>query len=158
MKHGHRGTILLVEDEVVIATAEKAVLEKHGYTVIVAGTGERALGIFCAQSSVDLAVLDINLGTGIDGVETARYLLRIRELPILFLSSFPVEEIERLTQDIPAYRLSKPCTNVRLVKTVETALPRPAQGQSSVTKRVGVSRSDDNLETRCQSICQSGQL
>jgi len=124
MKHGHRGTILLVEDEMVIAIAEKAALEKHGYTVIVAGTGERALGIFCAQSSVDLAVLDINLGTGIDGVETARYLLRIRELPILFLSSFPVEEIERLTMDIPASRLSRPCTISRLIAGVEAALAR----------------------------------
>lgn len=122
MEHNDRSTILLVEDEVVVALAEKASLERRGYTVLVAGTGERALRAFCANTSIDLVVLDIDLGKGIDGVETARYLLRIRELPILFLSSLPIEEIERQTADLPALRLSKPCPDTRLINAIKSAL------------------------------------
>jgi CheY-like chemotaxis protein len=122
MEHSDRSTILLVEDEVVIALAEKETLERHGYTVLVAGSGERALRAFCTNCSIDLAVLDITLGGGIDGVETARYLLQIRSLPIIFLSSLPIDEIERQTADIPALRLSKPCPHSRLVKTIKSAL------------------------------------
>lgn len=132
MKHRHRGTILLVEDEMIIALAEKAALETHGYKVIVASTGERALRLFCAASSVDLVVLDITLGRGIDGVETARYLRQTSELPILFLSSLPLEEIERLTVDIPASRLSKPCSTARLIETVEAILLPPELDRNSI--------------------------
>lgn len=132
MEHRDRGTILLVEDEIIIALAEKAALERRGHSVIVGSSGERALRAFCANSSIDVAVLDITLGAGIDGVETARFLLQIRSLPIIFLSSLPIDEIERQTADIPAIRLSKPCSDMTLIETVEMALRDGEKGRTSI--------------------------
>lgn len=56
MSYGNNKTILLVEDEVIIALSEKAALEEYGYNVITANTGEKALKVF-----KDLILMDINL-------------------------------------------------------------------------------------------------
>ena len=43
MTLSRKKTILLVEDEALIAMAEKMVLEKNGYEVITVHTGEKAV-------------------------------------------------------------------------------------------------------------------
>jgi DNA-binding response OmpR family regulator len=45
MKSEGQKTILLVEDEAIIAMSEKMTLEKYGYKVITAYTGEEAVAL-----------------------------------------------------------------------------------------------------------------
>lgn len=97
-----RKTILLVEDEVILAIREKEVLEAEGYKVVVALSGEKALEIFFSQNvPIDLILMDINLGTGMDGTETAEQILRREDIPVVFLSSHTersyLERVERIT-------------------------------------------------------------
>jgi len=77
-------TILLVEDESLIAKIEKKMLEAHGYNTIVANTGEAAIDIFRKNNAIDLILMDIGLGSGIDGTETAGIILKDHEVPLLF--------------------------------------------------------------------------
>jgi len=86
-------TILLVEDEALIAMAEKNVLESAGYTVTVAHTGEKALQIVSNSYTPDLVLMDIDLGRGIDGTETGERILAEKSVPIVFLSSQTDPEI-----------------------------------------------------------------
>jgi PAS domain S-box-containing protein len=96
--------ILLVEDEAIIAMAETAVLEAEGYEVIRAATGEAAVrAALDGASRVDLVLMDINLGEGIDGTEAARRILAARDVPILFLSSHTEPEIVAMTEEIGSY-------------------------------------------------------
>ena len=98
-----RKTILLVEDEPLVAMVEKRTLEKSGYAVITADTGEQAMAILANIRDVDLVLMDIDLGDGIDGTEAAEQMLLDRDLPVVFLSSHTEPEIVQKTEGITSY-------------------------------------------------------
>lgn len=99
---GGNTTILLVEDEAIVALAERRLLEKNGYSVIVASTGEEAISI--AESvQCDLVLMDIDLGPGMKGTEAAEILVRCCDLPVTFLTSHTEPEIVKSTEGITAY-------------------------------------------------------
>nr|HPG52221.1 PAS domain S-box protein [Spirochaetota bacterium] len=103
MSAGKRKTILLVEDEAIVALAEKATLEKHGYAVITAYSGEKAVAVAESTPGIDIILMDIDLGKGIDGTEAARRILRTHEAPLVFLSSHIEPEIVEKTEGITSY-------------------------------------------------------
>lgn len=96
-------TILLVEDEAIVAIGERLLLEKAGFTVLVSPTGEDALALFREDESVDLVLMDIDLGAGIDGTEAAERILEIRELPVVFLTSHSEKEMVDRVKGITRY-------------------------------------------------------
>jgi PAS domain S-box-containing protein len=96
--------ILLVEDEAIIAMNTARMLEERGYTVEHAIDGKSALArVAAAPETIDLLLMDINLGEGITGSETAREILRSREIPIVFLSSHTEKSIVESTEEISSY-------------------------------------------------------
>jgi len=99
----NKKTILLVEDEVLIAMSEKMSLEKYGYAVITAHSGENAIEAVENTPGIDLILMDINLGGGIDGTEAAEHILKSRNLPVVFLSSHTEPEIVERTEKITSY-------------------------------------------------------
>ncbi len=101
-EHGKK-TILLVEDEPIIAMAEKKLLEKYGYAVIVAPSGEKAVETVGGTPGIDLILMDINLGNGMDGTEAAVRILASRDLPLIFLSSHTEREVVEKTEGITSY-------------------------------------------------------
>lgn len=96
-------TVLLVEDETIVALAEQRTLEEEGYTVVVAPTGEKAVEAATTGPGVDLILMDINLGPGIDGPEAARRILAHRHVPIAFLSAHTEPEVVERTEEITSY-------------------------------------------------------
>ncbi len=103
MSEDKRKTILLVEDEAIIAVAQKMTLEKYGYNIITAVTGEKAIEVFKDNSSIDLVLMDIDLGEGIDGTETAEIILNYRAVPLVFLSSHTEPAVVRKTENITSF-------------------------------------------------------
>lgn len=98
-----RKKILLVEDELLIATVEKKALEKAGFTVVTASTGEDAIAAVRNSGDIDLILMDINLGPGIDGAEAATVILKERDIPLVFLSSHIEPEVVDRTESITSY-------------------------------------------------------
>lgn len=97
-------TILLVEDEALIALAEKTQLERVGYRVIQAATGEKAISLVAANpNAIDLILMDIDLGPGIYGTEAAQEILKTHEIPVLFLSSHTDPKMVKKTEEITNY-------------------------------------------------------
>jgi PAS domain S-box-containing protein len=100
-------TILLVEDEALIAMAEKITLERTGYSVITTDTGEKAVEIACdgdhGGHGIDLVLMDIDLGPGMRGTEAAGRILAKRNVPLAFLSSHTEPEVVAQTEDITSY-------------------------------------------------------
>ncbi|MHB8054211.1 MAG: response regulator [Candidatus Aminicenantales bacterium] len=78
--------ILLVEDEALIAREEADVIKDFGYEVFICHSGEKALDFLAANPGIQLVLLDIDLGRGIDGTETARRILETQHIPIVFLT------------------------------------------------------------------------
>jgi PAS domain S-box-containing protein len=100
---GNNKTILLVEDEALIALAEARMLEGHGYSVVTAHTGEEAVDAAKSNPGIDLVLMDIDLGRGMDGTQAAEIILRERDVPVVFLSSHTEPEIVAKTERITSY-------------------------------------------------------
>ncbi|HRY81037.1 MAG TPA: response regulator, partial [Spirochaetia bacterium] len=98
-----RKRLLLVEDEALIALAEKKALEKYRYDVLTVDTGEAAVEAVAGGIDADLVLMDIDLGPGMDGTQAADRILELRDLPILFLSSHTEPEIVERTEKITSY-------------------------------------------------------
>ncbi|HOS39369.1 MAG TPA: PAS domain S-box protein [Spirochaetota bacterium] len=95
-------TILLVEDEAILALAESDTLRRYGYAVVTAHSGAAAVSA-AKDPAVDLVLMDIDLGPGMDGTEAAARILRDRDIPIVFLSSHTEPAIVEKTETITSY-------------------------------------------------------
>jgi len=97
-------TILLVEDEALIAMAEAQMLSRHGYQVVTAYSGEQAVGMAATRPEIDLVLMDIDLGKGrTDGTQAAEQILLQRDVPLIFLSSHTESEVVEKTEGITSY-------------------------------------------------------
>jgi signal transduction histidine kinase len=116
--------ILLVDDEALVRALTRRVLERHGYIVIEAATGEQALARFDADGpDVDLVLTDIVM-PGLRGPELVQELERRRPgLPILFMSGYADDELMRRGA-LPerARLLKKPFTQDELLSEVRDRL------------------------------------
>ncbi|NBB89791.1 MAG: PAS domain S-box protein [Spirochaetes bacterium] len=95
--------ILLVEDEAIIAMSEVRMLEKHGFEVVTAYNGHSAVEAADSDPEISLILMDIDLGTGMDGTEAAEIILERHDLPIAFLSSHTEPEVVEKTEGITSY-------------------------------------------------------
>jgi PAS domain S-box-containing protein len=116
--------ILIVEDEKYLANVEASFLEIEGYKIVKAASGETALDIIQKNEQViDLVLMDIDLGAGIDGIDTAHEILKIREIPILFLSSHTDESVVKKTEKITSYGYVVKCNGLAVLSaSIKAAL------------------------------------
>ena len=132
--------ILIVEDEFIIAQNLKQILNELGY--VVGGhafDANQALEIL-QKGEIDLALLDINLGAGGDGIALAAQIRRDFDLPFIFLTSHSDKHtIERAKDVHPAGFLVKPFNRSEIFPAIEIALAnRPLQAaRDHVFVRVG---------------------
>ena len=96
--------ILIVDDEHLAARMQQAELERKGYIVHHINNGENAVHtILNDVMAVDLILMDIDLGPGIDGIQAAEKILEHKEIPIVFLSSHNEPEFVEKTEKIASY-------------------------------------------------------
>jgi two-component system cell cycle sensor histidine kinase/response regulator CckA len=116
------GTVLIVEDEVMVRTVAERALSRHGYNVLVAENGEAALEILQREGHVDLMISDVVMPT-MDGPTTVRHARKMQpDLPILFMSGYAEEQL-RKSIDIPNVSfLAKPFSVQQLAETVRDVL------------------------------------
>lgn len=119
---GARTTVLLVEDDPVGKQLAEELLGPH-CDLETAMTGDEALERI-AMRQYDIVLMDINLGQGMDGVETMR---RIRETPayektsIIAFTAYAREEDRKNLLDVGfSDYLSKPYSNEQLFHILET--------------------------------------
>lgn len=99
-----RKRLLLVEDEAIIALLEKQQLESMGYAVEHAPTGEAAIAMASGEETAfDAILMDIDLGSGMDGTRAAEAILSAADIPIVFLSSHTEPGIVTKTEGITSY-------------------------------------------------------
>lgn len=116
-------TILLVENEKLSAIIQTRVLENFGYRVRVAPTGEEAVGIALSDPSLDLILMDIELGEGMGGPEAAQRISQERQIPIVFLSSHTEPEYMEMVKQVTRYGyVLKNSGNFILRSAIEMAL------------------------------------
>ena len=101
--HNNTRTILLVEDEAIIAMNQAKTVRGFGYEVIIAYSGDEAVTFTTGDTGIDLVLMDIDLGEGIDGTEAAQRILAKRRIPIVFLTSHMGKEYVDRVKEITRY-------------------------------------------------------
>lgn len=96
-------TVLLVEDEAIISIITTKAVKKAGYNIKTANSGEKAVELISGGESIDLILMDIDLGSGIDGTEAARQILSIRNVPIVFHTSHSERDMVEKVKGITRY-------------------------------------------------------
>jgi CheY-like chemotaxis protein len=119
--------VMIVEDELFVAMHLEAVLEEIGYDVTgIAPNGESALEEFRSHRP-DIVLMDINLGSGIDGVTAAQQLVARDDVQIIFVSAYSDGPTRaRVEAALPGSRvLSKPVTPDSLKRAIDAQTQRP---------------------------------
>ena len=85
--HYGQGTVLLVDDEDMVIEVGQRMLEKLGYRVLIAGSGQEALDLYEKQKDeIDLVILDMIM-PGMGGGETFDRMKEMDEDVLAMLSS-----------------------------------------------------------------------
>jgi PAS domain S-box-containing protein len=127
-----RETILIVDDEEFILETCAAMLEKMGYKVLLAGSGEKALEVFRKnQSKIDLVILDMVM-PGMDGLETFEHLKQIDpQLKAILSSGYSIEDItEEIIENGRTEIIQKPFSLNQINRLIREMLNGTADGKT----------------------------
>ncbi len=103
MKGNYNKRILLVEDEPITAQIQLKKIQGFGYETVSVCSGEDALQQILEDIEIDLILMDVDLGSGMDGPETAQRILSHRAIPIVFLTSHSEREMVEKVRGITRY-------------------------------------------------------
>jgi PAS domain S-box-containing protein len=117
-------TVLVVDDEAIVRRTAKAMLERHGYAVVLAENGREAVDLYkVLVDKIDLVLLDMTMPI-LGGEETFRLMKGIHpNVRVVLSSGFnEVEAIRRFTGKGLAGFLQKPYSALTLVEKVKAVL------------------------------------
>jgi CheY-like chemotaxis protein len=116
-------TILIVEDEALVAASIADMLEEMGFDVTgIAASGLEALALV-ADRKPRLALIDIHLAGSVDGIELAGQLRGEFGIPAVFLSGAAGPEIALRAQVVqPLGMMQKPFRPSEIFNAIERAM------------------------------------
>jgi len=151
-----RKILLIVEDQVLLAMELKDGLEEGGYRVLDLAVRHQEALSFAREVKPDLALVNIELANGDDGVALARD-LKALGIPVLFISGQP--DRARIEKAVAIASLAKPYSAPDMVRAVDylfrhehgdESLPGPPRLEMFDTPFVGdpIPRGDHRLSER----------
>ena len=128
-----KSCVLLVEDDPRVLRLERMVLEKEGFSVVVAASGEEALEML-AEITPSLIVLDVGL-PGIDGFTACSRIREFSQVSIIMVTGkdFNEDKVRGLNLGADDY-ITKPFSPSELAARVKAALRR-SEMNNHVTER-----------------------
>ena len=117
--------ILIVKDEDICTMSFQSVLTKEGFHVCdPVSTGEESLER-AKQEKPDLVIMDVCLKGEMDGIEAAISIRSLYDIPIIFVSGYPKEDLsERIKALGRSILLSKPFYPKNLLSAIDQALQK----------------------------------
>ena len=140
-------TLLLVEDDAILALHLRDILEHNGYRVAgILARGEEVSPFVANHGGVDLILMDIELGGAMTGIAAAAQLRQ--RVPVIFLTAFSQEPLLDQAKAVAPYGyLIKPVEERELAVTVATALERFRLDRELREKTLALERSEANYRT-----------
>ncbi|ROU03748.1 response regulator [Histidinibacterium lentulum] len=117
-----KGSVLVIEDESVIAMDIEEIVEHMGHRVTgVATTADEAVRI-CAADRPDLVLADIRLADGSSGIDAVnRILASFSDMPVIFITAYP-ERLLTGERHEPAFMIAKPYSPSQVMSAVSQAM------------------------------------
>ena len=145
--------VLLVDDEIDLVDALRAILQQAGFAVVTASDGQQALHTWRATQP-DIVILDLMLPI-IDGWEVCRAIRRTSDVPIIMLTARDdsVDKILGLELGADDY-VTKPFNSRELIARLRAILRRSQRRYtgSSLTLKDGLIINQHN-----RALCRNGQ-
>jgi two-component system, response regulator PdtaR len=118
-------SILIVEDDDIIARVEDWRLKNLGYTVCGrATTGAEAMELV-VKNKPDLVLMDINIHGDVDGIETAKMIKKGFNIPVIYVTSHSDgATLERAKETKPDGFIVKPFEDNDLRIAIQLALKK----------------------------------
>jgi PAS domain S-box-containing protein len=118
-------SVVIVEDEGLIAADLQGRLERAGYRVpAVAGTAGEALQMI-RDKTPDLVLMDIRLRGNMDGIQVAEQVRRDFDIPVVYLTAYEdPKTLERASQTNAFGYIKKPIDSVSLRGSIEIAISK----------------------------------
>ncbi len=114
--------ILIIDDEDAIRAALSGILEDEGFAPLTAATGEEGLEMIESRR-IDLVLLDIWLGDGIDGLEVLEKIMLLQKLPVIMISGHGTVETAVQATKMGAYDfVEKPLSYDKIILSVTNGL------------------------------------
>lgn len=115
-----KAKVLIVEDEILIATYIKQCIVNHGYNCVgIAISYGKALE-FLEKNEVDIILLDVNISGEKSGIDLALTINTEYNIPFIYLTSYSdPKTIESLKETFPAAYISKPINKTMLTTTLD---------------------------------------
>jgi diguanylate cyclase (GGDEF)-like protein/PAS domain S-box-containing protein len=116
--------ILYVDDSCLAAKLTSNFLLENGYQVETVSTAEAAIEKVCTLqvAVVDLILMDIELGSSMNGIEAAHEILKRIDIPIVFLTANSSKAILNKIKEVDAYGfVLKGMDKIALLSTIEMA-------------------------------------
>lgn len=117
-------TILIVEDELIVAESLSLDLQRKGYAIVgIVSAGAEAVNT-ALITQPDVILMDIMLKGSLDGIETSTIIQQQRSVPIIFITAFSDRAtVERAQQaNKPLHYLVKPIRLKDLTQRIELIL------------------------------------
>ncbi|NLX18962.1 MAG: response regulator, partial [Desulfobulbus sp.] len=120
---GNGEILLLVDDEPEQRLLGQKLLSILGYKIETVSSGEEAL-VFLNDHSVDLILLDMIMGTGLDGLDTYQRILKLRPTQkVVIVSGYAETERTQFAMDLGANGyIQKPYTLANLSTVIHDIL------------------------------------
>jgi CheY-like chemotaxis protein len=133
---GGSETILIVEDEPVLRSMARDILEEYGYQILEASSGKEALDVWNQRANeIDLLLTDMVMPDGVSGADLVEKLHASRpRLKIVFTSGYTANEVnqEMLTRTGASF-LSKPYAQAELARAVRNCLDKNSGNNGPAT-------------------------
>ena len=148
--------VLILEDEVNIRSFVVINLQRAGYHVVEAGTGEDALDILEAQNDIEEAILDIML-PGMDGFEVCRRLRAANKKIGIIMLTARTQEMDKVTGLMTGADdyVTKPFSPAELTARVDALFRRIGKSAGSTNELL--SQGPFVLNTRNHTLDKYGQ-
>lgn len=127
-------TILVVEDDFLNRRLSKKILLENGFNVIEAKNADIAIETLKKQT-IDLVILDINLGEGeMNGISLGQLIRDMFQIPFIYLTAYDNTQIigEAISTSPYSY-LTKPFKNSDLIASVEIAIIKSSNIEKNKT-------------------------
>ena len=124
--------ILVVEDEIFVATEIEHVIEEMGFTPV--GIASEQRSALALASQADVALVDLNLRDGATGITIGRILAQTHGVTVMFMTANPAQLGEGVPGTIGV--LPKPVTEQDLRDAVSYVVARRLAAEATPPRRL----------------------
>ena len=113
-------TVLIADDETIFAMMLKKGLENHGYSVCASVSSGEAAVHAAREHCPSCILLDIHLNGKKNGFDTAREIRRFCDSPVLFITGYPEDFVEKEARTVENARvIYKPVNAVQVSEVIK---------------------------------------